>query len=215
MRQRSQGALLTSLLLTFGFVAEASAQEGTDPATDVALRSWWLDGWIGLGSANIVGHEHTTLCNGVTALRGVGPGLAVGLGADVALPIEDESNAFVGVLGGLVFREPRLTVHVLGEYGAHYVDDIGRSLLLSSDSNFPSATLPYVGARFGLDFHLGGARVFSLGLWGIARADRGHRHVLFSAEDQVSLFGGTTQDEDYEVGGASTALGVRFGVALP
>ena len=132
----------------------------------------------------------------------VGP-VVFGANADAAATF-NQSERFLGGHAGYARDLGSEELAIVPEAGVHLVTGLGRGFLTESDS--PSATLPYAGLRLGMLHRRGPGRP-DFGVWFFVRADLARRTVVA----HTTVF---TDHHDiaYDVGG--TAFGVSFRAQL-
>jgi hypothetical protein len=128
----------------------------------------------------------------------VGP-VVIGANAD-AVPTFNQTEEFLGAHAGYLHSHDSEELAVVPEAGAHFVTGLGRGFLTESDS--PSATLPYAGLKVGW-LHVRGTGRPDFGLWLFMRADLAHRTVVANLTRFTDH-----QTIPYDVGG--TVFGVAF-----
>jgi hypothetical protein len=132
-------------------------------------------------------------------------GFTIGVNVDVA-GSSTEVDVYGGALfGGELALSEHLRLGMLGELGAHHLDDAGWNWGWNGATRrIDGATLPYGGGRLSLDLLLGGAVAFDLGAEAIARVDLGRTDTaLRSSLGQVTI---------YRIGGAMLGAGAHLGI---
>jgi hypothetical protein len=201
--RREPAALALLLIATLaGRRGQAAEPEARSPRT--GLRLDLSIGFAALDTLSVPpGTPNDNIGSGAPiigcALDGrIGP-VVVGASADVA-PTFNQSERFLGVHAGYAQDRGSEELDVIPEVGAHFVTGLGRGFLTESDS--PSATLPYAGLRVGM-LHRRGTAGLGLGFWLFMRADLAHRTVVA----HTTAFTDHT-DIAYDVGG------MMFGAAF-
>ena len=188
-------------------VASAQVEAGFDPRpmfTPVALV---LDGALGVGDGS--SGKSRAAAELVARIRF--PRFEVGAVVGQTLTIFERDDFYYGALLGVRHQlTDRLGLELLGEGGVHQAT--ASAGLFSSGHG--EATLPYVGARVGLDARFGGRVRFVCGLWGVVRADLGSSgHV--TGEVTSGFLESHTELHDFgELGGSSFLLELRVGIEL-
>jgi hypothetical protein len=127
--------------------------------------------------------------------------IVFGVNADAAATL-NQGERFLGAHAGYARDSDSLELAIVPEAGAHFVTGLGEGFLTDSDS--PSATLPYAGMKVGGLVRRGAGRP-GFGVWLFMRADLARRTVVA----HTSVF---TDREDiaYTVGGASFGIAYRM-----
>jgi hypothetical protein len=187
-------------------VASAQVEAGFDPRPMLAPVALVLDGALGVGDGS--SGKSRAAAELVARIRF--PRFEVGAVIGHTGTIFERDDAYYGALLGVRHRlTDELGLELLGEGGVHQATAFAG--LFSTGQG--EATLPYVGARVGLDSRFGGRVRFVCGLWGVIRADLGSGHV--TGEITSGFLESHRELHDFgELGGSSLLLELRVGIEL-